>query len=248
MYKNPNIEIREINEFVEFDACLDLQRKVFKFSELDVSPRRHHVVTKHAGGFTLGAFDGEKLVGLALTIPAFRGDERIFYSHMAAVLGEYQSFGVGASLKWSQREKALEKGIKFIKWTFQPVQARNAYFNLEKLGAVVRQYKPNFYGIGFSNAGEKNELESDRLFAEWELESEKVCALSKGENYFEKRKIVKSIEIPNDWNDLVNKKPGKAFDEQNRIKEEFRKAFAENLIAVGFEKNETHPKFLLVTG
>lgn len=247
MKQLPKIEIREIKEFKEIDACLDVQREVFKFPELEVSPRRHHIVTKHAGGFTLGAFDGDKLVGLALTIPAFRGDERIFYSHMAAVLSEYQSFGIGASLKWSQREIALQKGVGFIKWTFQPFLARNAYFNLEKLGAVVRQYLPNFYGTGFSNSGVKSELESDRLFAEWKLESDKVIALLKGENYLEKREIVKKIEIPNNWNDLVNSDAGKAFDEQNRIKREFQTAFAENLVAVGFEKDETHPKYLFVS-
>lgn len=233
-------------DFSEFDACLDLQREVFRFSELEVSPRRHHIVTKHAGGFTLGAFAGRKLVGLALTIPAFRGTERIFYSHMAAVLRDYQSHGIGARLKWAQRERALEEGVGFIKWTFQPVQARNAYFNLEKLGVVVRRYMPNFYGTGFSNSGGESELDSDRLFAEWELESEKVRTLAGGEKYAEKREIVLTVAIPDDWNDLLNTDPAAANQEQNRIKDEFEDAFlSRKLVCRGFDRTGERPRFLL---
>ncbi|MGI8495842.1 MAG: GNAT family N-acetyltransferase [Pyrinomonadaceae bacterium] len=242
------IEIREVSSVEELIECSRLQREVFALPDIEISPARHLIVTKHAGGFTLGAFAGGKLVGFVLSVPAFQGEQRYFYSHMTAVLQEFQSCGVGAKLKWAQRKRALAENIKFIKWTFQPVQARNAFFNLEKLGAIIHHYEPNFYGTDYSTIGNTSEnigLDSDRLFAEWHLESEKVVALSKGEKFVENTASARKIEIPNDWNALVKTNPQKAVAEQMRIKKEFQKAFTENLIAKGFERNETHPKYLL---
>ncbi len=242
--ENNTIKVREVEGFEEIDACLDLQRKVFGFPELEVSPRRHLIVTKQSGGFTLGAFEGEKLIGFVISVPAFRGEKRAFYSHMTAVLPEYQSYGIGTKLKWAQRERSLKENVNFIKWTFQPVLVRNAFFNLEKLGAVIRQYIPNFYGTGFSNSGVESELDSDRVYADWELESEKVVALSKNEIYEENGEIIKSIEIPKDWNSLLKSDGETAKKEQDRIKNEFQNAFAEDLICKGFRRDEDHPAYL----
>lgn len=241
--KNKTIEIREVETVEEIDASLDLQREVFGFNDLEVSPRRYLIVARQSGGFTLGAFDGGKMVGLAITVPAFQGETRVFYSHMAAVSFEYQSYGIGARLKWAQRERALEENVNFIKWTFQPVLARNAFFNLEKLGAVVRRYIPNFYGSGFSNSGVSSTLDSDRVYAEWELDSEKVVALSKNEVLEEKREIIKTVEIPQDWNALLKSDACAAQREQERIKREFQKAFSEGLICRSFRRDENQYLF-----
>ncbi len=243
MVKN-DLKIREIESFEGFDDCLELQRNVFSFPDSEISPRRYLVVAKQSGGFTLGAYDGEKLAGFVITVPAFKGTERIFYSHMAGVLPEYQGLGIGAKLKWAQRDFALKVGVKFIKWTFHPLQARNAFFNLEKLGAVIRQYIPNFYGAGFSNTGRKSNLESDRIYADWELESEKVRALANNEVFEEKREIISSLKIPKDWNTLLESDENLAEREQTRIKNEFQKAFSENLVCRGFDRNGDSPKYL----
>ena len=242
------IKIREVFEVEELAECVYLQRDVFASPDLEISPVRHLIVNRYAGGFTLGAFAGKKLVGFVLTIPMFRGAERSFYSHMTAVAAEFQNHGIGAKLKWAQRTRSLQEGIGYIKWTFQPVQARNAFFNIERLGATISEYKPNFYGTDYSTSTEQNEvigLESDRLFAEWNLESEKVVALSKGENFTEKSEAVRTIEIPNEWNNLVKTNPNKAIETQTRIKREFQTAFAEGLICKGFERSETNPRYLL---
>ena len=247
--KKAEIIIRECTTVEELRDCVALQREVFGLSNIELSPVRHFIVTKNAGGFTLGAFTAEnRLVGFVLSVAMFFGDERSFYSHMTAVSAEFQSFGIGAQLKWAQREKALSKDIKFIKWTFQPVQARNAFFNLEKLGAIVREYKPNFYGTDYSTANEKGEkigLDSDRLFAEWNLESEKVEKLAKGEKFIETGDIKQTIEIPSNWNELVKTNPQQAIAEQNRIKKEFQAAFAKGLICRSFERDQQNPKYLL---
>ncbi len=242
------IIIRECETVEDLTQCTRLQREVFALPELEVSPVRHLVVTKHAGGFTLGAFVDEKLVGFVLSVPGFDGGESFFYSHMTAVSNDFQSHGIGAKLKWAQREKALSEDIKLIKWTFQPVQARNAFFNLEKLGAIVRRYKPNFYGTDYSTSnkqGKKIGLDSDRLFAEWNLESEKVQMLSKGENFTETGEIARTIEIPNDWNSSLKTDAEFAKNEQLRVKEEFESAFAENLVCRSFVRDEEKPHYLL---
>ena len=247
--KKAEIIIRECTTVEELRDCVALQREVFGLSNIELSPVRHFIVTKNAGGFTLGAFTAEnRLVGFVLSVAMFFGDERSFYSHMTAVSAEFQSFGIGAQLKWAQREKALSKDVKFIKWTFQPVQARNAFFNLEKLGAIVREYKPNFYGTDYSTANEKGEkigLDSDRLFAEWNLESEKVEKLAKGEKFIETGDIKQTIEIPINWNELVKTNPQQAIAEQNRIKKDFQAAFAKGLICRSFERDQQNPKYLL---
>lgn len=242
------IVVREVEKIDEIEACVRLQREVFAFPEAEVSPIRHFIVTQKAGGFTLGAFVGGELVGFVLSVMAFSGNEKYFYSHMTAVSKKVQNQGIGARLKWAQRKTALSKGVNFIKWTFQPVQARNAFFNLEKLGAVVREYQPNFYGTDYSTSDaqdEKTGLDSDRLFGEWQLDSAKVIALSNGENFKQQNEIAQKIEIPGNWNELVKTNPGEAIRQQERIKGEFQTAFDRNLVAKGFVKSEKNPHYLL---
>ena len=246
--KNFETEIRPCESLEELAACVRLQKQVFGLPDLEVSPRRHLIVTISAGGFILGAFAAERLVGFVLSVPGFQGEERFFYSHMTAVAEDFQSFGIGARLKWAQRERALKENVKFIKWTFQPFQARNAFFNLEKLGAVIKSYAPNFYGTDYGTSHEPDGqigLDSDRLFAEWHLESAKVVALSKCENFTENADVTAKIEISNDWDKLVKLNPAKAVAEQQRVKTEFQKAFAQSLICKSFQRDDVNPKYLL---
>lgn len=242
------IEIRECNKLEELAACVDLQRKVFALPEIELSPVRHFVVTKNAGGFILGAFSGDDMIGFVLSVPAFLRGEKAFYSHMTAVRADFQSHGVGAKLKWAQRNRALELGVKYVKWTFEPWKARNAYFNLEKLGAIVSEYQPNFYGTDYSTTGQTSEkigLASDRLFAEWHLTSEKVETLAAGGKYVKTGERVRSVEVPNDWYAIVEESAEKALAEQSRIQKEFEEAFAAGLVGRGFIRDEHHPKYLL---
>ena len=229
-----DIEIRECTTLDELAACVDLQREVFDLPEIELSPVRHFVVTRNAGGFALGAFADGVLVGFVLSVPAFLRGEKAFYSHMTAVRADFQGAGVGARLKWTQRDKALDHGVKFIKWTFEPVKARNAFFNLEKLGAIVTQYEENFYGVDYSTS-EKIGLASDRLFAEWQLESEKVVRLSSGAPFTETREPVERIGVPADWSELL-KDPQGALAEQLRVRREFENAFAAGFIGRRFDR------------
>ena len=240
---NPTIEIRECTTLDELAACVDLQREVFQLPEIEISPVRHFVVTKNAGGFVLGAFSGDLLVGFVLSVPAFLRGERAFYSHMTAVKKEFQSFGIGARLKWAQRTRSLVEEVKIIKWTFEPVKARNAFFNLEKLGASVRDYEANFYGTDYATVQGVG-LESDRLFAEWHLESEKVTALAAGAGYEDPRPVEATIRIPSDWGTVVRDDPAEALALQLRVRSEFQSALGAGLVADGFVRDENDPRYL----
>jgi predicted GNAT superfamily acetyltransferase len=243
---NNEIKIRECMTLDELAACVDLQRDVFSLPEIEISPVRHFVVTKNAGGFVLGAFSSGELVGFVLSVPAFLRGEKAFYSHMTAVRADHQGSGIGAGLKWAQRDRALAEGVKIIKWTFEPVKARNAFFNLEKLGAIVTEYHVDFYGTDYSTLPEeKIGLASDRLFAEWHLESEKVKALAAAESFREERGPARKILIPSDWSALVREGAKEALAEQLRVRGEFENAFASGLIGRGFVRDGAAPHYLL---
>lgn len=246
-----NIEIREVETIEEMRECIILQRTVFAAPDMEISPVRHLIVARCAGGFTLGAYLENRIVGFVLSLPMFLKDsaERAFYSHMTAVDTSLQGLGIGAKLKWAQRERALAEGATYIKWTYQPVLARNAFFNIERLGVSIKTYVPNFYGTDAESSAEQRNaqegVDSDRLFADWHLNSPKVAAFAKGEKYVETGEVVRTIEIPPDWNALVVRDTKKAVAEQSRIKHEFQKAFAEGLIVRGFERSAANPKYLL---
>ena len=242
------LEIRECVTLDELAECVALQREVFALPEVELSPVRHFVVTRNAGGFTLGAYVGGSLAGFVLSVPAFLRGEHAYYSHMTGVRPEYQSLGIGAKLKWAQRTRALGEGVKYLKWTFEPVKARNAYFNLEKLGAAVSEYQRNFYGTDYATSpksGRKIGLQSDRLFAEWDMESPKVKALAAGEKFVEAREPAMAITIMNDWLSLVDSDPARALTEQMRVRGEFEAAFARGLIGRAFRRDEERPAYLL---
>ena len=240
--------IRECTTIEEFDGCLSLQREAFGLPDLELSPRRHLIVSRQAGGWTLGAFAADRMVGFVHTMVAVRGNEFFGYSHMMAVAKDYQNKGVGARLKWAQRERALREGRKLIKWTWDPMQARNAHFNLNRLGATVDTYAENFYGVNYSadsSITDRIGLPSDRLFATWELDSERVRELANGSAVQFQGKSVGSVSIPSQWNALVKSDPKRAVEEQTRVREEFKRAFAQGLICAGFERGDEQSNYLL---
>jgi predicted GNAT superfamily acetyltransferase len=224
-----------------------LQREAFGLPDLELSPRRHLIVSRQAGGWTLGAFVADRMVGFVHHLAAVRGHNEILgYSHMMAVAKDYQNKGVGARLKWAQRERALRDGRKLIKWTWDPMMARNAHFNLNRLGAVVETFLDNFYGIDYgAGEDERPGLPTDRLSATWEINSARVHALANGEESPFEGKRVGTIAIPADWNALVKRDVQQARDEQARVREEFHKAFAEKLICAGLERGQEQSRYVL---
>ncbi|HEX8491761.1 MAG TPA: GNAT family N-acetyltransferase [Pyrinomonadaceae bacterium] len=243
--------IRECTTIEEYDECVQLQREAFSLPELEITPRRHMIVSKRAGGWTLGAFAENQLVGFVLHLVAVRGKSEIIgYSHMMAVAKSAQNKGIGARLKWAQRERALAEERKFIKWTWDPMQARNAHFNLNRLGVIVRSYSVNHYGTDYltfkhEQAKDSEGLDSDRLYAEWDLLSPRVTALADGHTVELSDSPAAEIAIPPDWQALVEGDPGAARREQLRVRAEFEQAFAAGLVCAGFRRDPVRPRYLL---
>ncbi|HYP01651.1 MAG TPA: GNAT family N-acetyltransferase [Pyrinomonadaceae bacterium] len=244
-----DVLIRECTTIEEFDTCVRLQREVFGMPDLELSPRRHLIVSRLAGGWILGAFAaGEELVGFVHHLVAVRGAEIIGYSHMMAVSAAYQNRGLGARLKWAQRERALSEGRNFIRWTFEPMQARNAHFNLNRLGVRIRSYGVNFYGWDAGTEaftdGKQFNIDSDRLIAQWELRTPRVEQCARGEQPAHARPPVATVEIPPDWNRLRREDGLAAQSELLRVRSEFQKHLAAGLVCAGFERNAARPCYL----
>ena len=246
-----DIVIRECVSLDELNNCVQLQRNVFGLHDLEISPQRHLIVSRQAGGWTLGAFVVDRLVGFVHHLAAVRGNEIFGYSHMMAVDPAYQNRGVGARLKWSQRARALEEGRSFIKWTWDPMQARNAHFNLNRLGVTVSSYAENFYGTDYATSPtltnvEPSGIDSDRLFANWKLDSRRVNGLANGNAGAEQLPApAATVVIPPNWTSLCREDPETAKKEQLRVRAEFKKAFDAGLVAASFERSSEHPRYLL---
>src|SRR6266702_8279544 len=167
-----SIAIRKCRGPEEMRACVALQKEVWNFSDAELVPLRLFVVAEKIGGQVIGAFEGKELVGFALAVPGARGGHAYLHSHMLAVRKEYRNAGLGRRIKLFQRGDALARQFELMEWTFDPLEIKNAYLNIEKLGAISRRYNENQYGITSSPL--QGGLRTDRLVAEWWFKSKRV--------------------------------------------------------------------------
>src|SRR5215472_7437130 len=186
------IAVRVCEGLDEFRACVALQREIWGEADLEIVPDTIFVVAAHSGGQILGAFEGERLIGFTLSLPGLRNGAPYLHSHMTGVHADYRDRGVGRTLKLFQRDEALSRDIRLIEWTFDPLEMRNAHFNLNRLGAIARRYLANVYGITSSPL--HRGLATDRLVAEWHLDSSGVLAAL--ENQLPPPQHASRIEIP----------------------------------------------------
>lgn len=237
-YIHPEYTIRECNKLDEFAACIELQRTVWKFDEVDLTPMRSYVVSQHSGGFIVGAFDkSDKLLGFAHATPGFDEQDNLFYySNMAAVLPEFQNSGIGLGLKLAQRNYATKTGIKLITWTFDPLQSRNAHFNINKLGAVIRKYVVNYYG-NFSSSALHVGIDTDRLFGDWWVGSKHTYDTLAGIRKTDTPDAI--IEIPRYIDSIKERDINEARDIQLKVRTAFQRYLNEGLFCAGFD---TDPK------
>jgi predicted GNAT superfamily acetyltransferase len=259
------ILIRACMGIDELQACVDLQVETWGYDEADVIPSRAFLVAQKIGGQVIGAFDAEipgappegsakSLVAFAFSWPGFKtgdpGDRSssqgwksgngaprpYLHSHMLAVKEGYRNRGLGSKLKREQRLEALSRGIRHMEWTFDPLEIKNAFLNIHKLGAVVCDYRVNFYGVSSSRlqAG----LPTDRLIAEWELDSPRVEAFLEGrpavEEVIEERILVPAAIY--EWKaSEAGHNRALAVQLENRSK--FLNAFSRGLTVVGFARD-----------
>jgi chorismate synthase len=157
-------------------GCETLQQEVWRYADREIVPAAQMRAALHAGALVAGAFLGREHVGFLYGFPALPHEEGLpgvgMHSHMLAVRPEARGIGVGRALKWYQRRWCQSRGMQWVSWTFDPLQARNAHLNLERLGAVVHEYQVDFYGVlGGQLSGT---LPTDRFVAVWWLDHERV--------------------------------------------------------------------------
>ncbi len=238
-----DIEVRVLSEHEEFRETLNVQAGVWRFSEVDQVPPRILSVSKYIGGLVLGAYKDARMIGFSLSFPGMkRGGMSYWHSHMTGVLDGYQNRGIGYKIKLKQREEAIRYGVDLVEWLFDPLQIRNAHFNIEKLGGVVRRFLPNQYGITSSPL--HGGLPTDRLVAEWNVTSTRVATAIAGSEIADRR-IEQTIQIPIAIDDWRSNDPEKARSIQTRVREEFQKHFGEGLAVIGYERNEQGGAFQL---
>lgn len=237
------IDIRPLAERDDLKAVVRLQRQIWGFEDVDLIPLRLFVVASKIGGQVYGAFDGTQLIGFCMAIPGLKpGGHTYLHSHMLGVLPEYRNARVGRSLKLAQRDDALSRGIDLIEWTFDPLEIKNAFFNMERLGAIVRRYVPNQYGTTSSPL--HGGLPTDRCIAEWWISSPRVKTVLEGKP-FERNSVEASIAIPSDIATIRANEPARAREIQQKACEQFRSAFQHELAVIGFEKSEQAGTYLI---
>lgn len=166
------IAVRALHTIPELEAAVDVQIAVWGLNPRNAVPSALEHVLALRGGLVLGAYDGERMVGLLLALPAYDHDELILWSHMTGILPTHQGRGIGTMLKRFQREWALERGYRRIGWTVDPLQRGNAHFNFHILGQdaalISNTYHVNFYGDMDDDINRG--IPSDRIEAMWHLD------------------------------------------------------------------------------
>jgi predicted GNAT superfamily acetyltransferase len=241
VHSDPNpIEIRHCNTLAEFEKCVQLERVIW--GEQITVPAAIFVVARHTGGQILGAFDGNELVGFTLALVGNHGGTAFLHSHMTGVLPSYQNRGVGRRLKLFQREHALRQGISLIEWTFDPLEIRNAHFNLVRLGAISRRFIPNCYGITASEL--HSGLPTDRLIAEWWLDSPHVTNILEGSKSFAAADC-RLIPVPGDIGEIKSNDRVSAEKIQTHVREDFQRLFREGYVATSLERHGDTTAYVL---
>lgn len=236
------IVVRPCERLEEFETCVELQRRIWGEADLEVEPVTMFVVAFQVGGQVFGAFEGERMVGYLLALPGVRNGKPYLHSHMTGVLEEYRDRGVGRKLKLYQREEALGRGISLVEWTFDPLELRNAYFNLNKLGAIARQILPNLYGVTTSPL--HRGLATDRLVAEWHLSSPRVIAVLSG-RVPEPEEAPAEIHIPGEFEGRGEASGKELARVQERMRREFQDWFARGYAAVALARSAEGGRYLL---
>lgn len=196
------ITIGPFRNFPDYGACVDIQREVWRYEDIDVVPVAILVAAERLGGISLAAYNklGE-MVGFCWSILGVEHGEVLQHSHMLAVRAAYRNFDVGFRLKLAQRKETLRRKLKTITWTFDPMQPVNAYFNMGKLGAWSAAYVEHFYGESTSSL--HSGLPTDRFMVRWDLKSPHVVErLESGPPRHDLRKELKKYPAVNSLKEL----------------------------------------------
>jgi predicted GNAT superfamily acetyltransferase len=208
-------EIEELSTHEQLRDAVALQKAIWGWDDADLLPFRMFVVATKIGGQALGVYREGRMIAFCVSIPGVKPDGQVYlHSHMLGVLAEYRNAGIGRQLKLRQRDDALTRGIDLIEWTFDPLELKNAYFNIERLGVIVRRYVRNQYGISTSRL--HGGIPTDRCVAEWWIRKPPQHA-----------PVAERIDVPADIE--------AARAQQAEIADRFEDCFARGLTVIGME-------------
>jgi predicted GNAT superfamily acetyltransferase len=243
MPQNTTLQIRQLETIQEFSDAVRLQRQVWGFDDVELLPLRLFVVASKIGGQVLGVFQAGQMVAFCLCIPGLKHSGKSYlHSHMLGVLPRFRNTGLGRRLKLEQRAYGLRCGLDLIEWTFDPLELKNAYFNIERLGAIARRYVHNQYGTTSSHL--HGGLPTDRLVAEWWIRTPRAQAYTHGDE-FERPRVESTIAVPRDISEIRKQEPSRAREIQATIGEQFERHFRAGLAVIGFSKDERAGTYLL---
>jgi predicted GNAT superfamily acetyltransferase len=238
--KVPGIEVRHCRGLAEYELCVELERQTW--GEAILVPAGLFVVAIETGGQVLGAFSGGRLIGFTMALAGMHAARPFIHSHMTAVVPEFRDRGVGRTLKLKQREDALERGFELVEWTFDPLELKNAHFNLVRLGAIVRRFIPNCYGI--THAPLHGDLPTDRLVAEWWLRSPRVEAILAGKRP-STGKNAERVRVPVNIGEIKSGDPEGAARIQRVLREEFQRRLQSGYAVTGIEHTNEWDEYVL---
>jgi predicted GNAT superfamily acetyltransferase len=239
------ISVRKCSTLDEFRECVSLQRKIWAETDLEIEPATMFVVAAHTGGQVLGAFDGDKLVAYTLAVVGLHHATPYLHSHHTGVHPDYRDRGIGRMLKLFQRDEALSREIRLIQWTFDPLELRNAHFNFNRLGAIARTYHPDLYGVTTSPL--HRGLATDRLVAEWHLDSPRViAAIGDIATDVGLSPAFASIEVPSELEHWKVEDLQRVRRVQQHLREEFSRWFARGYAAIRTRKTSSGTAYVLV--
>ena len=239
--------IRVCRSHQELRNCVKLQKRIWGLEDRELYPERIFVVTNKIGGAVLGAFDSKgQQAGFLVYIPAWDEDGRYYYSVSLGISAQHQNRGLGRALKLEQRRRALRVGVDRIKWTFDPLRIKNAFFNLSRLGAASRRYIPDHYGRLSTNL--RAGLHTDRFEIEWRLRSAPVRrAVGGGKQKISLGTVKAEVTLPLDVWKLAGRNLKAARAEQLRLRREFLRHFSCGLAVTGVRLGKSEAAYLLET-
>ena len=243
-----DIQIRDLKSPAELQACVALQRETWGQDFNEIVPPAILQVAQYVGGVAAGAFDERnELVGFVFGITGVeqsaRGVIPVHWSDMLAVRKALRNRGIGERLKRYQRNVLLQRGVEKIYWTFDPLDAKNAYVNFVRLGIIAHQYREDMYGQTDSPL---HQFGTDRLIAVWPIASDRVAQRLDGIRRPPRQDHIVRIDVPLDIHDINSREPHVARDWRSRTRAAFTDLLNQGYIVVDFVREATHGSYLLL--
>ncbi len=234
---DPGVRIEALTSVETLRQCVEIQRTTWEWTDEDLLPLRTLLLLNKIGGLVLGALDSNgRVVGFINAFPGYRDGKVFLHSQMLGVREDHQHRGIGKKLKLAQRNEAIRRDIHLIEWTFDPLEIRNAQFNLTRLGVICRRYLSDAYGPSTSSL--HGSLPTDRLVAEWRLSSRRVRSRIEIDSERAKTGIPTGsvvLRLPADIAEIRAQSPSRAGTIQRDFRRQITDLFQEGFCVTAFE-------------